>query len=154
MSILKSAGSLKIAAIAGVLLLSACDETSNVTPGFTRGEIVESTLIFANSKGPVPVEIYGDPFGMRDSVLAEKFWARLMAISPRRSFALPPIKTKPSRQMSVIALPLAGRKKPDRKNFAAKIFRTSPPISRKSPSPVPFAWTTNASRMSKAGSAA
>ncbi len=57
--------------------LAACGEASNVTPGFTKGDIVKSTLIYANSKGPVLVEIHGDPFGMRDSVLAEKILAAL-----------------------------------------------------------------------------
>ncbi|MBT7954031.1 MAG: hypothetical protein HN731_02485 [Rhodospirillaceae bacterium] len=71
----------KIKAALGVLvlalLLTACDDTSNVTPGFTRGEIARSAVIRANSKGPILIEIFGDPFGMRDSVLAEKIIAAL-----------------------------------------------------------------------------
>lgn len=68
---------IKYLAILGVFALAACDESSNVVAGFTKGSIVGSTLTYANSKGPVLVEIHGDPFGMRDSVLAEKILAAL-----------------------------------------------------------------------------
>ena len=74
----KLSSKFKHLAVIGVLALTACDEASNVTPGFTRGEIVQSTLIYSNSKGPIVVEIHGDPFGMRDSVLAEKILASLV----------------------------------------------------------------------------
>ncbi len=67
----------KYLTIFGVFALAACDEASNVTPGFTRGEIVKGALIYSNSKGPILIEIHGDPFGMRDSVLAEKIIASL-----------------------------------------------------------------------------
>ena len=72
-----SLSKIKYLAVFGVFALAACDEASNVTPGFTRGDIVGSTLSYSQSKGPVLVEIHGDPFGMRDSVLAEKILAAL-----------------------------------------------------------------------------
>lgn len=63
----------KFLAIGGLLFLAACEEEpSGVTPGFYRGDIVESSLIYAQSKGPVLAQIYGDPYGLGNDVLGEK----------------------------------------------------------------------------------
>jgi hypothetical protein len=87
MMLAKFTSNLKYLAVLGVFALAACDESSNVTAGFTRGEIVKSTLVYANSKGPVLVEIHGDPFRMRDSVLADKVITALEG-----HFSAPPLR--------------------------------------------------------------
>ncbi len=61
------------AAFMGLFLLAACEEDpSIVTPGHYRGEIVESSLMYAQSKGPVLLQVYGDPYGVGTEALGEK----------------------------------------------------------------------------------
>jgi len=54
------------------LFLAACDDVPNIVAGFSKGPVVGSTITFAQSKGPMLVQVYGDPFGMSDRVFHNK----------------------------------------------------------------------------------
>lgn len=51
------------AVLAGMLALAACDEAPTVHTGYSRGPIVNSTINFVQSKGPLLVQVHGNPFG-------------------------------------------------------------------------------------------
>ncbi len=67
----KSIHSSAIAA-AALLFLAACDDVPNIVAGFSNGPIVGSTINFVQSKGPMLLQVYGDPFGMSDRVFHNK----------------------------------------------------------------------------------
>lgn len=72
--------------VAGVsALLSGCGEqVPNVISNYNRGEIVMSSFIYATSKGPMMVELYGNPFKESGSEVADMIIKRMAQAMPQR----------------------------------------------------------------------